>query len=170
MIKSLEIKKNISIKILKNNNSDKSIILIESLNSNLNLNLTSGVKKGVGVGVGVQFFISKSEIYIKDRIIISDKKTINRINQGIEDLNIWNKRKLILKGVGSRCEIENGELKIKVSNTLKKFKLLKDINVKILNNPLTLVIWGINMNTVDKFKNDIIKAYPKLKNYEIKNL
>jgi len=45
-----------------------------------------------------------------------------------------------LKGVGSRAEIENGKLKVKVSNTLKVFDIVSDISVKIVSNPLTLVI------------------------------
>lgn len=145
MIKSIEIKNNINLKVL--NYKDKNLIILKNDNREI-------------------FFLNKSEMLIKDRIVLSDKKTINRIKQGMDDLLLWNKRKVILKGVGSRCEILDGELRIKVSNTLKIFIIKEDINVKIINNPLSLIIWGININDVDKFKNDILKIYPKLKKYQ----
>lgn len=113
-----------------------------------------------------RYFLNKSEMLIKDRIVLSDKKTINRIKEGMDNLLLWNKRKINLKGVGSRCEIIGGELRIKVSNTLKIFSIKEDINVKIINNPLSLIIWGLNINDVDKFKNDILKIYKKLKKDE----
>ena len=151
MIKSLELKKNISIKIISNKEIKVVIVsLIEEKEM-------------------FQYFVTKSLVYISlwDRIIVSDKKTINRIKQIIVDLSLWNKRKLLLKGVGSRAELENGKLRVKVSNTLKVFDIVSDISVKIISNPLTLVIWGINQNNVDKFKNDILREYPKLKKDEI---
>lgn len=153
MVKSLEIKKNISIKIISSKERKVVIVSLKSLESK----------------IMIQYFLTKSLLYISssDRIIVSDKKTINRVKQIIRDLSLWNKRKLLLKGVGSRAEIENGKLRLKISNTLKVFDIVSDISVKIVSNPLTLVIWGINENKVDKFKNDILREYPKLKKDEI---
>lgn len=151
MIKSLELKKNISIKILV----DKEIkVVIISLLRDKEM---------------FQYFVTKSLIYISslDRIVVSDKKTINRISQIILDLSLWNKRKLLLKGVGSRAELENGKLILKVSNTLKVFDIVSDISLKILSNPLTLLIWGINENKLDKYKNVILREYPNLKKDEV---
>ena len=153
MIKSLELKKNISIKIISNKEIKVVIVSLKKIS-----------EKDM-----FQYFVTKSLVYISlsDRIIVSDKKTINRIKQIIVDLSLWNKRKLLLKGVGSRAELENGKLRVKVSNTLKVFDIVSDISVKIISNPLTLVIWGINENKVDKFKNGILREYPKLKKDEI---
>jgi hypothetical protein len=72
-----------------------------------------------------------------------------------------------LKGVGSRAELEGEKLILKVSNTLKVFDIVSDITLKLLSNPLTLVIWGINENKLDRYKNDILREYPKLKKDEV---
>jgi len=151
MIKSLELKKNINIKIISN--KELKVVLVSLLEEKEMF----------------QYFVTKSLFYISlsDRIVVSDKKTINRIKQIILDLSLWNNRKLLLKGVGSRAELEGGKLRVKVSNTLKVFDIVSDISVKIVSNPLRLVIWGINQNKVDKFKNGILREYPKLKKDEI---
>lgn len=140
MINSIEIPKNINLKILKNN--DTYIVLLKKLNQEL-------------------FLICKSDIFYNNRIILSNKHNINIIQQGINDLNIWNKRKIILQGVGSKAELKDNILNIKVSNTLKIYKIPKDISVKIINSPLTIVLWGRNINVIDKFKTYILKNLPK---------
>jgi hypothetical protein len=75
MIKSLEVKKNISIKIISNKETK---IVIVSLKNVL-------CCKGM-----FQYFVTKSLVYISesDRIIVSDKKTINRVKQIILDLSL----------------------------------------------------------------------------------
>jgi hypothetical protein len=75
MIKSLEVKKNISIKIISNKETK---IVIVSLKNVL-------WSKGM-----FQYFVTKSLVYISesDRIIVSDKKTINRVKQIILDLSL----------------------------------------------------------------------------------
>lgn len=140
MIKSLKIDKNISLKILKKNNT-KLILL--------------------GYNKRELFILSKYDIYYNNGIIISNKNTINIIKQGINNLLLWNKREIIFKGVGSKLDVKNKLLTIKVSNTSNIFNIPKDINVKILNSPLRVVIWGNNINIIDKFKNNIIKKLPK---------
>lgn len=67
MINSIEIPKNINLKILKNN--DTYIVLLKKLNQEL-------------------FLICKSDIFYNNRIILSNKHNINIIQQGINDLNI----------------------------------------------------------------------------------
>ena len=145
MIKSIIIPINISLKILKKNNKYL-IILKKNLNDNLKREL---------------FLLSNSEIFNKNRVILSNKNTINIINQGIIDLNLWNNRKIELKGVGSKVELKENILNIKVSNTSKSYKIPKDINIKIINSPLSIILWGTNINVIDKFKNLIIKNLPK---------
>ena len=145
MIKSIIIPINISLKILKKNNKYL-IILKKNLNDNLKREL---------------FLLSNSEIFHKNRVILSNKNTINIINQGIIDLNLWNNRKIELKGVGSKVELKENILNIKVSNTSKSYKIPKDINIKIINSPLSIILWGTNINVIDKFKNLIIKNLPK---------
>lgn len=145
MIKSIIIPINISLKILKKN--DKYLIILKkNLNDNLKREL---------------FLLSNSEIFHKNRVILSNKNTINIINQGIIDLNLWNNRKIELKGVGSKVELKENILNIKVSNTSKSYKIPKDINIKIINSPLSIILWGTNINVIDKFKNLIIKNLPK---------
>jgi hypothetical protein len=72
MIKSLELKKNISIKIISNKEIK---VVIVSLVEEKEM---------------FQYFVTKSLVYISwsDRIIVSDKKTINRIKQIIRDLSL----------------------------------------------------------------------------------
>ena len=155
MVKSLELNKNIGIKIVSNNDIKLILLKIEVLDKEM-----------------FEYFLTKSDIFIssESRVLVSDKKTINRVNSIIKDLSLWNKRKLLLKGVGSRAEVRDSELRLKMSNTLKVFDIVSDISVKIISSPLTLVIWGININEVDKFKNKILKEYPKLKKDEIKDI
>ena len=145
MIKSIIIPTNISLKILKKN--DKYLIILKK-------NLDDNLKREL-------FLLSNSEIFHKNRIILSNKNTINIINQGIIDLNLWNKRKIELKGVGSKVELKENILNIKVSNTSKSYKIPQDISVKIINSPLSIILWGTNINVIDKYKNLIIKNLPK---------
>lgn len=140
MINSIEIPNNINLKILKNN--DTYIVLLKKLNQKL-------------------FIICKSDIFYNNRILLSNKYNINLIKQSINNLNLWNKRKIILKGVGSKAELDNNLLKIKVSNTLKIYNIPKDISIKILNSPLTIILWGRNINVIDKFRLYILKNLPK---------
>jgi hypothetical protein len=74
MIKSLELKKNISIKIISNKEVK---VLIVSLKNGLSKEM-------------FQYFVTKSLVYISlsDRILLSDKKTINRVCQIIKDLSL----------------------------------------------------------------------------------
>jgi hypothetical protein len=72
MIKSLELKKNISIKII--GDKERKVVIISLLRDKEMF----------------QYFVTKSLIYISslDRIVVSDKKTINRISQIILDLSL----------------------------------------------------------------------------------
>lgn len=146
MIKSIKIPENINIKILKKNNIN--LIILKNNSSEL-------------IESRELFFISKYNIFINNRIVLSNKHTINIIKQGINNLNLWNKRKILLQGVGSKVDIKDNVLTIKVSNTSKSFDIPEDITVKIINSPMSIMIWSVNINIIDEFKNKIFNNLPK---------
>jgi hypothetical protein len=145
MIKSIKIPDNISLKSIKKN--DVSLII-----------LTDHSEKSEKRRL---FFITKVNVFYNSRIVLSNKHIINIIRQGINDLNLWNKRKIVLKGVGSKVDLTKNILNIKVSNTSKWFTIPEDICVKISNSPVSITIWGGNSNLIDKFKNNILNSLPK---------
>jgi ribonucleotide monophosphatase NagD (HAD superfamily) len=73
MIKSIKIPENINIKILKKNNIN--LIILKNNSSEL-------------IESRELFFISKYNIFINNRIVLSNKHTINIIKQGINNLNL----------------------------------------------------------------------------------
>lgn len=184
-MKSIEINKGIKVSLFKVKDSINSNKISMTNNPQINMCDNKGELKDVCINKEGSlwviilekddkslYVISKWNIMLRGRILVSKKLIINLIKSSIKILEEWNKREIYIKGVGSKLLLENEvggvtnrrRLGITLSNTDYWFDIPLDIELKVENNPLKLIIWGIHLSSIYSFKN-LIKRKTKWKDF-----